>query len=333
MWRGMLVFLLAFFLSVSGQAQAASLFKDVPETYWAYDEIEEMASKGIIQGYSDGTFRGYNPVTRSQSAIFIGRALNIETENRPRASFTDISPKTAGYEYIIALTDEGVFANGEKFNPHQPLTRAQLAKVLVEAFDLQGSGGKTFSDVPASSWAYPYVQVLTSTGITSGATATTFNPNGEVTRIQMAVFIKRALDVKAGVPVTPPKNSVADEILALVNQERAKAGAQPLQMDSELQKVAQLKSEDMIQNNYFDHTSPVYGTPFEMMDQFGISYSAAGENIAAGQRSAQEVMTAWMNSPGHRRNILEPAYTHIGIGIAENERGTPYYTQMFIKKR
>ena len=88
----------------------------------------------------------------------------------------------------------------------------------------------------------------------------------------------------------------------------------------------------MIDKNYFDHNSPTYGSPFDMMKQFGIPYKAAGENIAYGQQSPAEVMNYWMNSPGHRKNILSSDFTHLGFGIAKKSNRTIYCTQMFIGK-
>jgi uncharacterized protein YkwD len=87
----------------------------------------------------------------------------------------------------------------------------------------------------------------------------------------------------------------------------------------------------MIDKNYFSHTSPTYGSPFDMMETFGLKFSAAAENIAYGQRTAQAVVTAWMNSPGHKANILSKATTHIGVGAAKKADGTLYWTQMFMK--
>jgi len=105
----------------------------------------------------------------------------------------------------------------------------------------------------------------------------------------------------------------AQQVLDLVNQERSKAGLQPLTMNSALSKMAMDKAQDMINNNYFDHQSPTYGSPFDMMRSYGINYSTAGENIAKGQATPTEVMNAWMNSPGHRANILGSGFTQIGI--------------------
>lgn len=99
-------------------------------------------------------------------------------------------------------------------------------------------------------------------------------------------------------------NSYEQQVAQLTNQQRAKYGLPPLKVSLKLSHMARVKAADMRDHNYFDHNSPTYGSPFNMMKQFGISYSYAGENIAAGQKTPQEVVTAWMNSPGHRANIL-----------------------------
>lgn len=122
------------------------------------------------------------------------------------------------------------------------------------------------------------------------------------------------------------------EVVRLVNVERQKQGLGKLSLNAKLSNVATLKSQDMINKNYFNHTSPTYGSPFDMMKQFNISYKTAGENIAKGQKTPAEVVKAWMNSQGHRENILNKNYTEIGIGVAKDANGTLYWTQMFIGK-
>jgi uncharacterized YkwD family protein/spore coat assembly protein SafA len=134
------------------------------------------------------------------------------------------------------------------------------------------------------------------------------------------------------IPQKGEEKSLEEQVAVLVNQERSKYGLQPLKLNWELSRVARYKSQDMIDKNYFSHTSPTYGSPFTMMSNFGISYRAAGENIAAGQRTPQEVMNAWMNSEGHRKNILSSQYTEIGVGYAQGGRSGHYWTQMFISK-
>ncbi|WML32193.1 CAP domain-containing protein [Neobacillus sp. OS1-32] len=121
----------------------------------------------------------------------------------------------------------------------------------------------------------------------------------------------------------------AQQVISLTNAERRKQGLSELKADTLLGSVAQRKANDMQQNHYFSHTSPTYGSPFDMMRDFGVTYKAAGENIAQGQRTPQEVVNAWMNSPGHRANILNAKYTHIGVGF---ESAGKHWSQMFIQK-
>lgn len=121
------------------------------------------------------------------------------------------------------------------------------------------------------------------------------------------------------------------ELLKLINQERSNNGLTELKFDSELQKVAQIKAQDLVDNNYFSHNSPTYGSPFDMMKSFGITYKAAGENIA-GNPSLQGAVTAWMNSEGHKENILSNAYNYTGIGIVNSQKYGKIMVQMFIGK-
>lgn len=136
---------------------------------------------------------------------------------------------------------------------------------------------------------------------------------------------------KLTIPDLDAVKSLENEVIRLVNVERAKAGLQQLTQNWQLSRVARYKSQDMIDKGYFAHNSPTYGSPFKMMESFGLRYSAAGENIAMGQQSPSQVMNAWMNSPGHRSNILSPSFTQIGVGLAKDKNGRMYWTQMFIK--
>lgn len=117
------------------------------------------------------------------------------------------------------------------------------------------------------------------------------------------------------------------EVIRLVNEIRQKNGLQPLTANWELSRVARYKSQDMVDNRYFSHTSPTYGTPFQMIKAFGISYKTAGENIAYGYATPQAVVDGWMNSSGHRANILNASYKQIGVGYVAQGN---YWTQMFI---
>lgn len=116
-------------------------------------------------------------------------------------------------------------------------------------------------------------------------------------------------------------------VVELVNAERAKYGLSTLKINNELSRVARAKSQDMRDNGYFSHNSPTYGSPFDMLKSFGISYRAAGENIARGYSTPEAVVTGWMNSEGHRANILSSSFTQIGVGHVESGN---YWTQLFI---
>ncbi len=190
------------------------------------------------------------------------------------------------------------------------------ALTLSLLFPSASLAASTYKVVPGDTlWK---IAVKTTTGIDEIIRA-----NPQVSNINM-IYPGQQLNV-------PTKESftVEQEVVQLVNQERAKQGLKALKYDWELARVAEDKSQDMRDKNYFSHTSPTYGSPFDMMRAYGIRYKAAGENIAMGQRSAQEVVNAWMNSTGHRANIMSTSFTHIGVGYVEDGH---YWTQMFISK-
>ena len=124
-------------------------------------------------------------------------------------------------------------------------------------------------------------------------------------------------------------NSMEKQGPSLTNSERKSAGFGSLILDSQLSKLARMKAEDMAKKGYFSHTSPTYGSAFDMMKKYGVSYRTAGENIAKGQKTPEAVMNGWMNSSGHRANILSSAYTHIGVGYAKDSKGNTYWVQIF----
>ena len=121
------------------------------------------------------------------------------------------------------------------------------------------------------------------------------------------------------------------EVFNLINTQRTNNGLSTLKIDSEVQNVARIKAKDIAENNYFSHTSPTYGSPFDMLKKFGISYKSAGENIA-GNSSNQAAVTAWMNSSGHKANILNSSFNYTGIGVVSSNKYGKIYVQMFIGK-
>lgn len=142
---------------------------------------------------------------------------------------------------------------------------------------------------------------------------------------------------KPGTPETPEQPddpgsvpgvlAYEQEVVRLVNAERASYGLPALSIRADLCQYARVKSQDMHDSGYFSHTSPNYGSPFDMMKSFGITYSHAGENIAMGYSTPEAVISAWMNSEGHRANILSASYTELGVGYVADGG---YWTQWFV---
>ncbi|MDC0759298.1 CAP domain-containing protein [Brevibacillus sp. AG] len=208
--------------------------------------------------------------------------------------------------------------NGQfQFNVGQNMGQFQKAPNAQQFFNFYQKQGQTtpvqpYPIQPGSFQSAPVQQAPAQQTPVQPAPA---QPRNNVT--QPAAPVNQAEQGKTG--------DFAKQVADLVNQERAKAGLKPVQMDAALSKVALAKAQDMSANNYFDHNSPTYGSPFDMMKQYGIQYSTAGENIAMGQQSPQEVMQQWMNSEGHRQNIMNPAFTKIGVGVTNG-----YWVQEFI---
>lgn len=130
---------------------------------------------------------------------------------------------------------------------------------------------------------------------------------------------------------TSTMNENEKEVFNLINKQRINNGLQALKLDSEVQNVARIKAQDMVNSNYFSHNSPTYGSPFDMLNSFKISYKSAGENIAANSSNTGAV-TAWMNSSGHKANILNSSFNYTGIGVVSSAKYDKIFVQIFIGK-
>ena len=130
---------------------------------------------------------------------------------------------------------------------------------------------------------------------------------------------------------TSTMTSDEKEVLNLINKQRIANGLSALKFDNEVQRVAKIKAQDMVNNSYFSHTSPTYGSPFEMLQSFKVSYKTAGENIA-GNSSNTGAVNAWMNSSGHKANILNSSFNYTGIGVVDSPKYGKVYVQLFVGK-
>lgn len=208
-----------------------------------------------------------------------------------------------------------------------------ISSALTTAYAAPTMGWRLSKDHRKYEWVnltQPTIEETTKKPVT---TETTTKPTATETTTKPAAVETTTESTTADTNKTPTTaiNTQATQVLALVNKERAKENLAPLKLNTALTKVAQLKSEDMKNKNYFNHTSPTYGSPFAMMKQFGINYKYAGENIAKGQKTAEAVVNAWMNSEGHRKNILNKNFTEMGLGYVKSG-STTYWTQMFIQQ-
>lgn len=120
------------------------------------------------------------------------------------------------------------------------------------------------------------------------------------------------------------------KMVELINNSRKEHGLPPLEVDMRIIEIARRKAQDMVENNYFAHNSPVMGTPGEMVSAEGINFVLLGENLGQG-RLVEEVHRAWMKSPDHRMNILDTRFTHVGVGVASIDATSKMFVQIFIQ--
>ena len=177
------------------EVQGKGLFSDVTTSHPYYNEITYLAENQYITGYEDGTFKPDAEITRAHGAVILARVLKLDLDNVVNPNFKDVPVTHEYYKQIAAAQNAGIISGkeGGVFDPNGKLTRAQMAKIIAEAFDLTGISSKQFSDVPTGNWAYSYVQALANNGVTTGYEDGTFKPNDHITRAHFGLFIYRSL--------------------------------------------------------------------------------------------------------------------------------------------
>lgn len=354
---------LTAFVLAAGISINAAAFSDITGNEIYADAVSFLNDAGIMSGYYEGDFKPSNYITRAEMSTILYRVLNIETGGGMFTFFDDVPTEHWACEYISAMAILGI-VNGDgngNFRPESVIKYEEAAKMIICAAGVQDYVEST------SDWADGYIKAAEELGISDGEWYR-YAKGVVMQRSDVAMMLYNWLcPMDYDTPdyddddwydddwdtdydgdwyddeyddwyddYDEPEADEIDidawreEVTALVNEERAKAGISPLVLDLKLNKTAQRHSEDMVENNFFNHTNLSGQSPFDRMAEDGISYMAAGENIAYGQRTPEEVMNSWMNSEGHRNNILNGAYNKIGIGIAVTEYGTIYWTQNFI---
>ncbi|OKL36740.1 S-layer homology domain-containing protein [Domibacillus mangrovi] len=178
-------------------AKSSPSFSDVDTDFWAYEEIMFSAEKGYLNGYSDGKFQPNRAITRAQAAKIVANALQFEKDNvTDQTVFKDIQSNNEFLPYIRFLKQKDIMSGYEDgtFKPNEPLTRAQMARLLSTAFQLDGHAAKPFTDVRKDHWAAHYIDTLAANNITVGNSNGTFGPSQHVTRAQTAAFLYRAIN-------------------------------------------------------------------------------------------------------------------------------------------
>ncbi|MBE1554742.1 CAP domain-containing protein [Sporosarcina limicola] len=255
---------------------------------------------------------------KSIAVILLGSALLLPNNNSAEASYSnkEVQVQKAQYTNCVVLGGQQFnFSNSQKYSKsYWNNVKKAYGKETVQAAPTKPAEQPKPSVPVTKAKAKPVAPVVT----------TPTQPTAPV-----APQPKPTTPVATAPTQDASVSAIEKAVLDLTNVERQKAGLAPLQTDSKLMNSARQKSADMASKNYFSHTSPTYGSPFDQMKTNGITYRSAAENIAMGQRTAEEVVKGWMESPGHRQNILEASYTHIGIGY---DKAGNYWTQQFIQK-
>lgn len=171
---------------------APIFYKDVPMNFWASKEIYSLAGAGIIDLPIGGQYYPNAPISRLDAATMIVNSLGLSTKNRPNPNMSDIKSGQKGYDIIATVVAEGIFSGSNgRFNPNGSLTREQMAKILVNAFQLKGRADNKFKDVEQGRWSEPFIETLTSNQVTT--VKEQFRPNETTTRAQFVAFLRRSV--------------------------------------------------------------------------------------------------------------------------------------------
>lgn len=347
---GIISFLLIIFVAFSPAVGAKGIqVNDLKTAEWAAAPIGEMVNKGYMHVDQNGRFYPYRAATRAEVAETIVNALQLPLDSTVQLQATDLPSTHPQYKAIRELVELGVMDNRAFINPENKVTRAQIAKMMSLAFGVvvDGKNEAKFLDCKPHHWATNYIESLSDAGIVQGKPNQKYDPNGHVTRAQLAVMVSRGLQFqtqlakleiaydflgKTYISTFKENEAWVNETITMVNAERKKQGLPALVRDPKLDQLAIIKIQDMFEHEYFAHESPYYGQPWDMATIYEYEFSSFGENIARYISSPQETVKAWMASTPHRGNILKSSYTHMGIAVKKDDNGKYYWVQLFSSK-
>lgn len=288
------------------------LWRDVDPQDW-YGPYS--AAGLLLPVYSDGNLYPDQPLERFEAAYATLLVYGIEPDydSSSASSMPDYSQYSSDADLcaiISSALDNGIMqGKGDGFAPYEPMTRAELC-ALLNRLDTNAAGVIALNSLINQIIDSNASAIIENEGDSSGTDGDISGETTNDTADDTIAAFKR-------------------EVFELVNANREAYGLAPLTYSEALDQVAQAHSEDMAANGYLSHTNLDGLSPFDRMNAAGISYYTAAENIAAGQRTPEEVMESWMNSEGHRANILNPDLKQIGIGVAYGGDYGIYWTQCF----
>lgn len=285
-------------------------FDSVPAEY--KDAVTAMFAAGCLTGVdSQGTFRGQNAMQRDQACVALTRLQKKAAENPVLSDNTntrsDIEIIPEREETTMDVGDTIIFSFPNAEEGSYTLTVHSSDPTVVEPVD------NTY--IVAKKPGTAEVKVTMTMGDSVGATV-----------CHITVVSPGTSDNSHGPrPNTGMDNiqQVRQEMLDAINRERAKVGASPLVLDEKLCEVAQMRAQELVQS--FSHTRPDGRDCYSALIEMNVNYRSAGENIAAGQTTVDSAMECWMNSSGHRANILDQRYRKIGIGLYRTDSGYGYH--------
>lgn len=334
----------AMILGVPAQAGSRGAFSDVPEKHWAFAAIEQAYADGVMTGtYYDAVtgVRQFSP----EGSLSMAEWLSMLTRACWPEEVASAPASGSWYAGAVAVAEHHGLLDGVEDVPLEgALTRNAMAVVIRHVLEEQGVAmpdEEALRDTQAKigDWAQipaqyqESVAAVMALGILSGTDSSgTFAGGATFTRAQAAAVYGRlegVLTAGAGLPsqeTTPEAEDPVAAVVRLVNEARAQEGLPPLEVLSELETAAEIRAQEL--GTLFEHTRPDGRSCFTVLEECGVSsYRAAGENIAMGTDDPERVMELWMNSPGHRANILKSSFTHIGVGYHEGG-----WVQLFLGK-
>ena len=333
---------------------AAETFSDVPEEHWARPYIEKMSEEGIVRGIGGGRFAPEDQVSTAQFAVMLTNAFcgeELEAYDGPQDHWWEcylnvaweaglLTDTTAGWSYWAQGSWEPavVEAPMTRFDMAQAMHNTVLEETLALPTDREREAAMAaIGDFGAIPEDYETAVVaMYALGLLSGVNeAGDFDGSATMTRAHACVVMDGLLNLQAGQEDTESLkqemylDAMEDQVFSLVNQIRAASGLEPLAYNADLAAAARAHSADMLERNFFSHTNPDGADLAQRLREEGISFQSAGENIAVGYADPDDVVAGWLNSEGHRENLLGP-YREMGVGLAVGGEFGYYWTQCFL---